>query len=108
MNSDKKSSELARLRRQHQLVCSVIAALLICAGIYGTVARLGFILMAPLFVIALGVLVDAFLPRVSWFFCVRDVETYLGGENDSGEVEGLWRDHLWGRGAVQNCRCGHK
>lgn len=73
MNSDKKSSELARLRRQHQLVCSVIAALLICAGIYGTVARLGFILMAPLFVIALGVLVDAFLPRVSWFFCVRDV-----------------------------------
>lgn len=32
-------------------------------------------------------------------------ETYLGGENDSGEVEGLWRDHLWGRGAVQNCRC---
>ncbi|MEZ6813114.1 hypothetical protein ABVN74_01310 [Escherichia coli] len=22
----------------------------------------------------------------------------MGGENDSGEVEGLWRDHLWGRG----------
>ncbi|AKL26874.1 hypothetical protein GBE85_23130 [Salmonella enterica] len=78
MNSDKKSSELARLRRQHQLVCSVIAALLICAGIYGTVARLGFILMAPLFVIALGVLVDAFLPRVSWFFCVRDVRDIFG------------------------------
>jgi predicted DNA repair protein MutK len=63
MNSDQKSSELARLRRQHQLVCSVIAALLICAGIYGTVARLGFILLAPLFVLALGLLVDAFLPK---------------------------------------------
>ncbi|AKZ77368.1 hypothetical protein CG28_003141 [Salmonella enterica subsp. enterica serovar Ohio] len=78
MNSDQKSSELARLRRQHQLVCSVIATLLICAGIYGTVARLGFILLAPLFVLALGLLVDAFLPKVSWFFCVRDVRDIFG------------------------------
>lgn len=78
MNSDQRSSELTRLKRQHKLVCTVIAAVLICAGIYGVVARLGFILMAPFFVIALGVLVDAFLPKVSWFFCVRDVRDIFG------------------------------
>lgn len=53
MNSDQRSSELTRLMRQHKLVCSIIAAVLICADIYGVVARLGFILMAPFFVIAL-------------------------------------------------------
>ncbi|WP_387691620.1 hypothetical protein [Photorhabdus sp. RM71S] len=70
-----------RLRRQHRLVCSVIAALLICAGIYGIVVRLGFVLMTPLFVVALGLLVDAFLPKVSWFFCVRDVRDIFRWRN---------------------------
>lgn len=72
-----KAAVLKSLRRRHQIVCSVIAILLIGVGVAGT-APFGFLLMSPLFIIAICGLVDAFLPRVSWFFCVRDVRAILG------------------------------
>ncbi len=72
-----KAALLKSLRRRHQIVCSVIAILLISIGIAGVTAQCGFWLMSPLFVIAICVLIDAFLPQVSWFFCVRDVRDIL-------------------------------
>lgn len=69
-----KAALVKRLRRRHQIVCSVIAILLISIGVAGVTAQFGFLLMSPLFIIAICVLVDAFLPQVSWFFCVQDVQ----------------------------------
>ncbi len=73
-----KAALLKSLRRRHQIVCSVIAILLISIGVAGVTARFGLLLMSPLFIIAICVLVDAFLPQVSWFFCVRDVRDIFG------------------------------
>lgn len=73
-----KAALLNSLRRRHQIVCTVIAMPLIGTGIAGVAAQFGFLLMSPLFIIAICILVDAFLPQVSWFFCVRDVRDILG------------------------------
>ncbi|GJA77586.1 hypothetical protein KAM354_28220 [Aeromonas caviae] len=73
-----KAALLKSLRRRHQVVCSVIAILFISIGVVGVAAQFGVLLMSPLFIIAICVLIDAFLPRVSWFFCVRDVRDILG------------------------------
>ncbi|MNH43093.1 hypothetical protein D3C79_1049200 [compost metagenome] len=70
--------ELARHRLILQIICALGIFGSLGLGCWGLVEGMSILSMSPLLALGTAALIAGFMPRIRWFFCVRDVRDIFG------------------------------